>query len=80
MKDHECMKPWCCLVTDDYKGRSYRVQVIKNGHIITRMKRHVRATQISAEDHLRKVMSKANRPQTNNKLNEFMDHCFTEPK
>ena len=37
------------------------------------MKRHVKATPISVEDYLRK-MSKANRPQTNDKLNKLIDH------
>ena len=33
--------------TNDHKGRSYKIQVMKIGCIITRMKRHVRATPIS---------------------------------
>ena len=32
------------------------------------MKRHIRVTSISAEEYLRKEMTKANRPQTDNEL------------
>ena len=38
------------------------------------MKSHVRAIPVSAEDYLRKDMSKANITQTDDKLNEFVDH------
>ena len=43
--------------------------------MITTMKRHVRVTPISAEDYLGKEMSKANRSQTDAKLNKLTD-CF----
>ena len=61
--------------TDDHDSRSYRVQVIKTRCIMTRMKRHVRTTPISAQDYLRKEMYKANRPETYEKLNELTNHC-----
>ena len=48
--------------TDDDKGRSYKVGVMKTGCIITRMRRRVKATSLSAEDHVRRNLSKANRP------------------
>ena len=59
----------------DHKRRSYKIIMTKTRHTITRMKRHVKTTPISAEDYLRKEMSKANLPQTDDKLNELID-CF----
>ena len=60
--------------TDNHKGRSYKVYVMKTGCVITRTKRQVRATPILAEDYLRKETFKANRPQADDKLNELIDH------
>ena len=59
--------------TGDHKGRCYKVQMTRTRCIITRMKRHVRATPILVEDYMRKEMSKANRPQTDDKLNKLID-------
>ena len=39
------------------------------------MKRHMRGTSISAEEYLRKEMSKANRSQTEDNINKLID-CF----
>ena len=54
---------------EDNRGTSYKIRVTKTRCIITRVKRHVKATPISVEDYLRKDMSKANRTQTINSMN-----------
>ena len=61
--------------SDDHKSRSHKIRVLKTGYIITKTKMHVKATLISAEDYLRKEMSKDNRPQADFKLDELTD-CF----
>ena len=58
--------------SDNYMGRSYKLRMMKTGCIITRTKRHMRSTPVSAEVYPREEMSKANRPQADNKLNEFL--------
>ena len=60
--------------TDDHKCKNYKMQVMKIGCIITRMKRHVTATPKSVEDYPRKEMLKANRFQASDKFNELIDH------
>ena len=59
--------------TGDHKCRNCKVCMSKTGCIITRMKRHVKSTQIMSEDYLWKMYI-SNRPHTDNKLNEFIDH------
>ena len=59
---------------DDQNGRSYKVRVMKTSHIITRMKRHVRAIPILAEDYPMKEISKSNRLHTDDRLNELTDY------
>ena len=36
--------------TDDHNGRNYRIRVTKTEHAISRMKRHLKLNNISAED------------------------------
>ena len=38
--------------TDDHNNRSYIIRVTKTGHAVTRMKRHIQPTIVSAKDHL----------------------------
>ena len=45
--------------SDGQRSRSYKI-VMKTGHIVTRIKRHTKATPVSEEDYLRKEISKAN--------------------
>ena len=44
--------------SDDHHGRSYKIQVTEMSHITTRTRRHVKITQITAEEHLRNEVSK----------------------
>ena len=65
---------------DEHNDRSYRVPVMKIGCIISRMKRHVRATPISTEDCLRKEKCRSYRPHTNDMLNKLIKSlCYAEP-
>ena len=57
--------------TDKHKGRSYKIQVMKIGYIITRIKTLEKASPISVEDYLRKEISENNRLQTKKLI-----HCF----
>ena len=63
--------------SEGHKATNYKIRVTKNGHTITRMKRHMSTTPISAEDYLRKDILTANTLQTYDKLNEIID-CFAE--
>ena len=49
--------------SDEHKGRNNKIRVTNTSCIITRMKKHMKATQISKEVYLRMEMLKANRPQ-----------------
>ena len=44
--------------TDNHNGRGYRVRVNKTGYEITRMKTHVKPTNMSAEHYLQNEMPK----------------------
>ena len=63
--------------TDVGNGGSYRVKSTKTGHAITRTKRHIKPTNISAEDYLWNEMAKANQTLATDGLNKLNDH-FTQ--
>ena len=67
-----------CNGTDDHSGICYRVRVTKSAHAITRMKGHIKPTNILAEDYLQNETVKANQTLAADRLNEFFHH-FTQP-
>ena len=62
-------------VPEDHKGRSYKIKVLKTEHLITKIKRHIKAIPVLVEDYLRLKISKANGLQADDKLNKDID-CF----
>ena len=60
--------------TDDHNCRISRVRVTKTGHAIIRMKRHIKPTNVSAEDYLLNKMAKASQTMAEDRLNELTDH------
>ena len=57
-----------------HNGRGYRVRVTKIKHAITRMKRHIKPTDISTTDYLWIEMAKANQTLAVDRLNELADN------
>ena len=57
--------------SDDNHGRSYKKWVTKMGFLITRTRRHIRNTPITAEKHLR---SKVSRKEASSWANRLDDH------
>ena len=60
---HKDRRPWMHWMiggfgSNDHSGRSYKTQVTKTECIITRMRRHFKATSDTAEDYLRKISMK----------------------
>ena len=45
---------------DENSGKCYEIRVTKMGYTITRTKRHIKTTPITAEDYLRNDVSKTN--------------------
>ena len=60
--------------SDYHSGRSYKIRVIKMGHMITRTERHVKTKPITVEDFIRNEMSKNNQLQMVDKFDELVDH------
>ena len=54
-------------------GRSYKIKVTQMGCMITRTKRHMKATTTTAEHCLRNEVMKANQPQMVGRCNELID-------
>ena len=59
--------------TNNQNGRSYTIRVTKTGCAITRMKKHITPTYITAEDCLQIEMTKAYQTLTADILNEMLD-------
>ena len=60
--------------TDDHNGRNYRIRVTKTECAKTRMKKHIKPTNILAEDYLQKDMTKANLILAPDSLDEEIHH------
>ena len=60
--------------TDKHNGKNYKMPSTKIGCMITRVKRLVSGTPISAEDYNRKEISEINRIQKYDKLNKLIDY------
>ena len=65
---------WIHKTVVGHATKHHNVTACKTRSTITRIKRHVKTTPISAEDYLRNEMSKDNQPQTDIKFNKLVDH------
>ena len=54
--------------------RRYQVRVTKMGHAITRMKRYIKPTNISAKDYIQNEIAKANQMLSEERLFQHNDH------
>ena len=51
-----------------HEGISYQIRITRLGHVITRAKRHIKTSQIMAEEYLRKEVLKKSTSQVNENL------------
>ena len=54
--------------SDDHNGRKYNIRTTKNGCLIVRIKRYIKAMPIKAEENLKNGIRKTNPPQIMDKL------------
>ena len=78
MVQWEAWSPWThgTMVkygSEEHSGRSFKIQVMKTRHNITKMKSHVKPTPVKAKKHIRNEMMKGSTLQVADRCKELVN-------